>query len=629
MAQDAAQQGTVAAPEPRHAAAAKLPFELRDGDDEVAIKLGPWFVRDQKVFVDTGSFQVSNARGLFVDQLIPLLDQLGKEVLISDRTIRALQASSSHADASRAQHSKDALAIIAAMSDAKRLIHCADPHEIPGDPHDTFGLYSELFIGFQLKSRLCLITQNESTALQVIKNSRSKAFKNVRHVLAVYVEDGRLKNWVPRLLERAGHSVQPSGGQSQALESVITRGFKIVADTSSLLVVSDRTGKHVGVEFFGETLLPLLERHSNVLIVPTRVTHEVKKHAASDDAALRDAATAGLVVLQRYIDKGRLVVGQDEHELEGHNRTFADPVFVRLALRFHGEHDLCFITQDTQLAKTLLENRVSGGDRQFLVTYVDRRQGRLMRWEPRLARQNATGSDEKDLGKSQDSPRMRSEGESRREPKALARHQERVEGDPPPKLKSEGSAPPRPKPKPFLLVATVTPASDAPIPVAKIPGVGDTVIGTVSGPVQLIESIAEGGEGIVYRTGRAGVVCKIYHAERLTTSRRHKLELMVTRDVRIRGVCWPTELVRNLNGEFVGYLMPKADGKIFKTAVLAKPLLQKTFPHWTREHLTQLAVTVLRTIAQLHELNVLIGDINPQNILVVGEREISIIDADS
>jgi hypothetical protein len=104
---------------------------------------------------------------------------------------------------------------------------------------------------------------------------------------------------------------------------------------------------------------------------------------------------------------------------------------------------------------------------------------------------------------------------------------------------------------------------------------------------------------------------------------------MVSREVRIQGVCWPTDLVDTLSGGFAGYLMPKAVGKMLKTAVFAKPLLQRTFPHWTRAHLTQLAITLLQTIDRLHRLNVFVGDINPQNILVQDEHRIAIVDVDS
>jgi DNA-binding helix-hairpin-helix protein with protein kinase domain len=90
------------------------------------------------------------------------------------------------------------------------------------------------------------------------------------------------------------------------------------------------------------------------------------------------------------------------------------------------------------------------------------------------------------------------------------------------------------------------------------------------------------GEGKIYRTDVESIFCKIYHEDRITESRRKKLELMVSRNIHIPAVCWPIDVVTNTNGEFVGYLMPKVAGKIMKTSVFAKPLLKKIFPDWTR-----------------------------------------------
>ena len=637
MSQDITEQRTTSESEKKPASSTSLPFKIREGDDQIAVELDSSFVRSQAIYIDTGSLQARGARDLFLDRLLPLLQQSQRQAAISQRTIAALQAASDHPDATRAQHAKDALAIAIEMTRAGCLSNCPDPHEIPGDPHDTFGLFCELFIGFQMGARVCLITQNESAALQIVKNSRSKAFERARTVRVAYVEDGQLKNWVPRLLERAGRNVRHPSQQGEALEPLVARGFQIVADTSSLLLFDNRSGKPIGAEFFGNTLLPELERYDNVLIVPLRVTREMQKHALSDeDSGLRPAAEAGLAVLHRYIEAKRLNVGEDEHEVEGKNKTFADPVFVRFAVRFQGQHDLCFITQDTALATLLLENRIQGGEHQYLVTYVDFRHRKLMRWEPRLAGQRAAGAGAGANAKSKASGfaeegKRQSAGDEKapRRENPPARQEGRPQVASERKVRSDVPRTPRQTSEPFALPASITPTDETPVRVSCLPGAGDTVVGTTTGSVQLVSRLAEGGEGTVYRTNVSDVVCKIYHEDKLTASRRQKLELMVTRNVRIRGVCWPTELVHNLNGEFVGYLMPKAEGTKLNSAVLTYKRVLTKFPHWTREHLTQLAITVLRTIERLHALNILVGDINQNNILVVDENTISIIDVDS
>lgn len=145
----------------------------------------------------------------------------------------------------------------------------------------------------------------------------------------------------------------------------------------------------------------------------------------------------------------------------------------------------------------------------------------------------------------------------------------------------------------------------------------------------LLNKISEGGEGVIYRTSLPEIICKIYFKDRLTEDRKAKLELMVTRQSPDRMICWPLELVRNARGEFVGYLMPLAKGETFNLSIFKKPLLQEMFPHWGREHLVQLAITTLGLIKKLHDLNVLIGDINPNNFMVCNEREVYLVDTDS
>ncbi len=163
----------------------------------------------------------------------------------------------------------------------------------------------------------------------------------------------------------------------------------------------------------------------------------------------------------------------------------------------------------------------------------------------------------------------------------------------------------------------------------RLSGVGDLILGTKTGAVRLGREIAAGGEGRIFATPDPSVVCKIYHADQLTSARQEKLALMLSRSVRVRGVCWPSELVTTSAGEFVGYFMPAGAGKTLATAIFAKELSLRDFPHWTRDQLDQLAITILETIESLHELNIYIGGLNPRNILVTDEHTISLVGLDS
>lgn len=58
-------------------------------------------------------------------------------------------------------------------------------------------------------------------------------------------------------------------------------------------------------------------------------------------------------------------------------------------------------------------------------------------------------------------------------------------------------------------------------------------------------------------------------------------------------------------------------------------LLSKYFPQWNKIDTVQLCVTILQKLKYLHDRNVILGDINPYNILVVSPTEVYFVDTDS
>lgn len=183
---------------------------------------------------------------------------------------------------------------------------------------------------------------------------------------------------------------------------------------------------------------------------------------------------------------------------------------------------------------------------------------------------------------------------------------------------------------PFALPASPISEQDQPCPVRFLPKDGDTVVLANGQRLQLGPLISEGGEGRIHHTASEGMVCKIYHADKLTVLRRKKIELMVTRKVQRSGICWPTDIVLNENGEFLGYLMPRAMGKTVQSSMFVKAVLEKQFPQWTRVDLVNLCIVFLEHIRYLHGLNIIVGDINPLNLLVTTDSDkLWIVDTDS
>ncbi|MCY4541691.1 MAG: trypsin-like peptidase domain-containing protein [Rhodobacteraceae bacterium] len=186
-------------------------------------------------------------------------------------------------------------------------------------------------------------------------------------------------------------------------------------------------------------------------------------------------------------------------------------------------------------------------------------------------------------------------------------------------------------PRPFAVATSVSGVKDHQIAVSSIPDSGDIV--TLSGTTRqfrLRQSIGTGGEGTVYHTPNANMVAKIYRKEKITGQRFAKLKLMVSRDVSYPGICWPKSLLANQSGEFVGYLMPKAEGHTLQKSVFVKKLLLAKFPGWTRKNLVNVCIGFLERVEYLHNLNVVVGDINPLNTLVHGDGRTShFVDVDS
>lgn len=166
----------------------------------------------------------------------------------------------------------------------------------------------------------------------------------------------------------------------------------------------------------------------------------------------------------------------------------------------------------------------------------------------------------------------------------------------------------------------------------EIPVAGDTVTAVRNGKtkkIHLCDEIGKGGEGSVYRTELQGYVAKIYKPEKITRLRYEKIKLMLTKDIDCEGVCFPLAMILNQRDEFVGYLMKAASGRDLGKSVFMPILLKKYFPRWNKIDTVQLCVTILKKLKYLHDRNVILGDINPYNILVVSPTEIYFVDTDS
>lgn len=144
-------------------------------------------------------------------------------------------------------------------------------------------------------------------------------------------------------------------------------------------------------------------------------------------------------------------------------------------------------------------------------------------------------------------------------------------------------------------------------------------------------AIGEGGEGIIYKTSNPTTVAKIYFPQNCTEARREKLDYMIAHNPCIAGLAWPTALVYDMSGLWVGFLMPHVEGAPLATTVFhpGRNCVNITRMGWNRWHLAQTAANVAEIFAQLHRHDILMADINPRNILVTPDCTVGFVDCDS
>lgn len=158
-----------------------------------------------------------------------------------------------------------------------------------------------------------------------------------------------------------------------------------------------------------------------------------------------------------------------------------------------------------------------------------------------------------------------------------------------------------------------------------------------------------GGEGTVYYVKSIGQYAnscvKIYHVPKRTLQRRNKIEFMILHkpnDLIYKKfvICWPKEVIFDIKGNFLGFLMPLA----FRESISLYELTRINTPKEPQKHLNKfdrstqsgiekrlsICVNIAIAINSIHMTEkYVIVDYKPQNILITNDGRISIIDVDS
>jgi DNA-binding helix-hairpin-helix protein with protein kinase domain len=150
-------------------------------------------------------------------------------------------------------------------------------------------------------------------------------------------------------------------------------------------------------------------------------------------------------------------------------------------------------------------------------------------------------------------------------------------------------------------------------------------------PIVCDGKIAEGGEGVVYRSNSPGLVIKIFHEP--STLRRKKIEAMIENPAHDHSLThnsftWPLAIIIDENGAFRGYAMADISDTLSLNAVYNAKLRQRQRNiNWYGLH--AIAANVAHLFHNLHCQDIVIGDIKSDNFRVDGFGAVSLIDTDS
>ena len=143
------------------------------------------------------------------------------------------------------------------------------------------------------------------------------------------------------------------------------------------------------------------------------------------------------------------------------------------------------------------------------------------------------------------------------------------------------------------------------------------------------QEIAHGGEGAIYSiVNDNSIVAKIFYPAK-SNGKEAKLITMIKQanptSPTYNYFAWPKDVLYDKSGQFKGFIMPKlSSGKID----LKEAYLNRDGIRWGKY--LQIAINLSAAVADAHDEDYIIGDLNPDNVKVdVTDATITLIDTDS
>jgi DNA-binding helix-hairpin-helix protein with protein kinase domain len=143
------------------------------------------------------------------------------------------------------------------------------------------------------------------------------------------------------------------------------------------------------------------------------------------------------------------------------------------------------------------------------------------------------------------------------------------------------------------------------------------------------EITSSGGQGIIYASVDSRYVIKLYRKEARTKHTAEKLKKLIEFRNTNPAICWPCDVLETYNGVFVGFIMPKVDGKNLYSLTTNPARVMRKYPRFDRVQQVNMVLEILNLFKFLHDINVIVGDVKLENVMFNSRFNITIIDIDS
>lgn len=140
--------------------------------------------------------------------------------------------------------------------------------------------------------------------------------------------------------------------------------------------------------------------------------------------------------------------------------------------------------------------------------------------------------------------------------------------------------------------------------------------------------INKGGEALIHETyKKSASIAKIFNNKAIDLKEKETVLKKLQNANLSNSVVTPNELIYNQDKSFIGYTMKRKDG-IELGLILVKKITDY-FPNYTLIDVIELCITLINVFKSINNESIIVGDINPRNILVKSKSTIYLIDVDS